>query len=37
MHSFEKNDNYIKLVCVMNRKFNTQVIISSVSIDGVAV
>ena len=37
MNSFEKNDNHIELVCVINRKLNTQVIISSVSLDGVAV
>ena len=37
MNSFEKNDNHIELVCVINRKLNTQVIICSVSIDGVAV
>ena len=32
-----KNDNHIELVCVINLKLNTQVIIFSVSIDGVAV
>ena len=37
MTSFEKNDNHIELVCVTNRKLNTQVIIFSVSIDGVAI
>ena len=37
MNSFEKNDNHIELVCVINRKLNTQVVICSVSIDGVAV
>ena len=37
MNSFEKNDNYIELVCVMNRKVNKQVIICSGSKDGVAV
>ena len=36
MNSFEKNDNYIKLVCVINLKLNTQVIICLVSKDGVA-
>ena len=33
----KKNENHIELVCVINGKLNTQVIICSVSIDGVAV
>ena len=37
MNLFEKNDNHIELVCVINRKLNTQVIIISVSIDGLAI
>ena len=37
MNSFEKNDNYIELVSVINLKVNTKVIICLVSIDGVAV
>ena len=37
MNSFEKNDNHKKLVCVINRKLHTEVVICLVSIDGVAV
>ena len=37
INSFEKNDSHIEIVWVINRKLNTQVIIFSVSIDGVAV